>query len=199
MALFTKNDLIKNSYQQVKKSFSLNESVEANQILKKASANFSDSKSYDVFLSHSYVDAQEILGLKIYLENVGYSVYVDWIEDRQLDRSKVSKETAQLLKSRMKSCKSLFFATSENSENSKWMPWELGYFDGIKGKVAILPILNTSYSDSYNGQEYLGLYPYVAKGTIRNTTKEELWIHTASNEYVRLSAWLNGSPITVHK
>ena len=62
----------------------------------------------------------------------------------------------------MRSCKSLFFATSDNSSNSKWMPWELGYYDGYRGKVAILPINASLYQkDSFEGQEYLGLYNYV--------------------------------------
>ena len=39
------------------------------------------------------------------------------------------------------------------------MPWELGYFDGLRGeKVGILPLLG-SPSQSWVGQEYLGLYP----------------------------------------
>jgi hypothetical protein len=41
------------------------------------------------------------------------------------------------------------------------MPWELGYFDGIKpGHVWILPLVSRSDSE-FNGQEYLGLYPPV--------------------------------------
>ncbi len=39
------------------------------------------------------------------------------------------------------------------------MPWELGYFDGLRrGHVGILPIVQ-SPSAGFNGQEYLGLYP----------------------------------------
>ena len=40
------------------------------------------------------------------------------------------------------------------------MPWELGYFDGIRGKVAVCPI---TYSSSFEGREYLGLYPIMEK------------------------------------
>ena len=43
------------------------------------------------------------------------------------------------------------------------MPWELGYFDALKQKVAILPLVNKS-DDEYKGQEYLGLYPCIHKG-----------------------------------
>jgi hypothetical protein len=40
------------------------------------------------------------------------------------------------------------------------MPWELGYFDGLRrGRVGIFPIVE-SYGAGFRGQEYLGLYPF---------------------------------------
>lgn len=119
------------------------------------------STRFDVFLSHSSLDAQVILGVKSLLEAEGLTVYVDWIEDAQLDRSRVTPKTAGLLRTRMRHSGSLIFATSTSSSQSKWMPWELGYFDGFKpGFVAILPLVQSALSD-FKGQEYLGLYPYV--------------------------------------
>lgn len=136
----------------------------ANQILNESFKNFSTVKSYDVFLSHSFNDADLILGLKEYLESeLNLSVYVDWIEDMQLDRSSVNRETADLLRTRMRTCKSLIYAVSDNSNKSRWMPWELGYFDGNKsGKVAIMPITQNT-NDQFTGEEYLQLYKYVEK------------------------------------
>lgn len=49
-----------------------------------------------------------------------------------MSRNQVSKETANTLRNRMRQFKSLLYAVSNNSLNSKLMPWELGYFDGIK-------------------------------------------------------------------
>lgn len=119
------------------------------------------STRFDVFLSHSRLDAEVILGVKSILENEGLRVYVDWIEDQQLDRSQVTAKTADVLRIRMRNSQSLIFATSESSSSSKWMPWELGYFDGFRpGYVAILPLVPTSTSD-FVGQEYIGLYPYL--------------------------------------
>lgn len=118
---------------------------------------------YDVFLSHCLRDAEQIAGVKAYLETQGVSVYVDWIEDRQLDRTKVTPATADLLRQRMRQSASLMFATSESSPDSKWMPWELGYFDGLRqGRVAVLPLVAVE-GDAFVGQEYLGLYPTVEK------------------------------------
>ena len=116
--------------------------------------------NFDFFMSHSYEDAQVIAGVKIIVENeTGLSVYVDWVEDAQMDRSKVTPETAGILRERMRHCRFMLYATSKASPNSKWMPWELSYFDGLRpNKIGILPIVQSS-DDSFKGQEYLGLYP----------------------------------------
>ena len=37
-----------------------------------------------------------------------------------------------MLRQRMDHCRFLLFATSKASPDSKWMPWELGYFDGLR-------------------------------------------------------------------
>ncbi|MCA8830153.1 toll/interleukin-1 receptor domain-containing protein [Hymenobacter pini] len=150
-------------------------------------------KIYDIFLSHSSNDVTEVVGLKYTLEDLGYSVYIDWIDDPELDRSKVNKHTASQLRERMKSCKSLFYAFSPNSSNSKWMPWELGFFDGLKGKSAILPVTdNTDYSNKFIGSEYLGLYYYV---TIQpNIAREvKLWIRSSDKEYVLFDNWVDAN------
>lgn len=159
MALFSRRDLIAKANSTIQKSYY---SKSASTILNESYNSFNQFKTYDIFLSHSYQDAEVILGLKKALEDFGYEVYVDWIDDKQLSRDNVNAHTANQLRNRMKNCRSLFFATSENSSDSKWMPWELGYYDGFRGKVAILPINNSSYQkDTFEGQEYLGLYNYV--------------------------------------
>ncbi|KQY61831.1 TIR domain-containing protein [Nocardioides sp. Root140] len=119
--------------------------------------------NYDVFLSHSFSDALLILGLKRTLEADGLTVYVDWLEDPQLDRRSVNATTAAHLREQMKRCKSLVYATSQNASTSRWMPWELGFFDGTHGpeKVAICPI--TTGTGTYTGEEYLGLYKTLEK------------------------------------
>src|SRR4029077_17042528 len=109
-----------------------------------------------IFLSHSSSDAKLVSGLKLELEDIGYSVYIDWIEDPKLNRANVTRETALLLQERMKKCNSLIYAFSENASTSKWMPWELGYFDGIKGTACVLPITTSDKAD-FHGSEYLGI------------------------------------------
>jgi hypothetical protein len=149
------------------------------------------TKTYDIFLSHSSDDAREVGGLKLNLEDFGYSVYVDWIEDPQLDRSNVTRSNAETLRKRMNQCKSLLYAFSENARTSTWMPWELGYFDGIKGKVAVLPVVEGG-RNSFKGNEFVELYPYVDEAQMDGANTPKLWVNESMDTYVRFDAWLSG-------
>lgn len=160
-------------------------------LIKKATAVLS-FQQFDIFLSHSFEDKDIVLGIWLALEDMGYSVYVDWIHDRNLSRDKVTKETAEVLRHRMRNSKCLFFATTNGSGTSKWMPWELGFKDGHNQKAAILPIAQTD-TQSYFGQEYLGIYPYITEDTVRNEgLKKHLWIRRSSTSYILFEDWLKG-------
>lgn len=154
--------------------------------------SFNINKTYDIFLSHSYIDKEKIASVKYYLELLGLSVYIDWIDDKQLVRNMVTKETANRIKTRMKKCKSLIYVFSDNSNLSKWMPWELGYFDGIKGRIAVLPIARFSNNNVYKGTEYLSIYPYITVDFIENTDDETLWIRENESKYIDIGNWLLG-------
>ena len=185
MALFVESDVRARAQKDVQKSFSKT----ASQIIIESASKFSRFKSYDVFLSHSVKDSELILGMKGLIEDLGYNVYVDWIDDPELDRNNVSSKTAKKLRDRMNSSKSLFFVTTNNADSSKWMPWECGYFDGIKEKVAIVPVKKTSYNNEYAGQEYLGLYPYIVKEK-STQGNETLWVHLNQHKYTGYNNWV---------
>jgi hypothetical protein len=167
----TKRPLLETAEQTIKKSFSV----------------FNSYRKYDVFLSHAYDDADVILGLCYFIENAGYSVYLDWRDDPQMSRNQVTKETANTLRIRMKQSRSLIFAVSEHSSDSVWMPWELGYFDALKnGKVGVLPLTQRTYTDdSFEGQEYLGLYHYMVR------TGDSIYVHSSKSRFVTFDRWLN--------
>lgn len=185
MPLFKSSEL---KYNPVRKSL-----LDAEQILIKEAASF-DDEGYDIFLSHSYKDANMILNIKRIIKDMGFSVYVDWIDDPQLERTIVTSDTADLIRNRIDSSTCLIYVTSEKSIDSKWMPWELGYADGAKeGLAAVLPVSESLVStEIYNGREYLGLYYYITKNTIRGTNKSTLWVNKDSKTYVVFEDWLVG-------
>lgn len=150
-------------------------------------SSFSFYKSYDIFLSHSVKDAAAILRLARILEEQGLSVYVDWIVDKQLDRTKVTTATARVIRERLKICKCFIMALTSNSTQSSWVQWELGLADGQKnGKVAIVPLVNGNETNpDFYKQEYLGLYPYI------DYYGNSIFVN--GKKYVGLKEWLNKS------
>jgi len=188
MALITENEI--RNYVPVQKSLNESSSI---RLQRSAVKVFKPTDSYDVFLSHAFKDAEIVEGIKRFLESKGLSVYVDWMENPELDRSRVTPQTAEVLREAMRHSKTLLYAASVNAAASKWMPWELGYSDALHGKVAVLPIAPANQLlTAYKGQEYLGIYPYVdeVRGLLtvnsqriagRSLTKEQ-WF-TLGNNY----------------
>lgn len=177
----------------------LNELVQQKAIFE--SFNFSrkeDPDNYDVFISYSSHDkefATKVVGL---LKKCGYSAYADY-EDLKLNRNNVNTETAERLVKKMMQCRALFYLHSKSASVSKWCPWEVGLFSGIKNfKCANLPIVE-SKDDTYKNQEYLGLYPYVDFEIRKNSNEYEFWVNTEDGKYVSLKEWLKGKEPSEHE
>lgn len=127
-----------------------------------------------VFLSHSHKDADIVESAVAFLLAVGVLVYVDSLDPTMPQTTSV--ETAAKVKDRIVECQKFVVLLSENSKDSKWVPWELGYADGKKANrnIAVMPIKRSSYtSDSeFNGLEYMGLYQRISIGTLKSTGRE---------------------------
>lgn len=150
---------------------------------------------FDIFLSHSFLDKKAVQGLYQELTDFGYSVYVDWIIDPHLDRTNVTKESASLVRMRMKSSKTLLLAISTNATISKWIPWELGYVDGHTNKCAIIPVSSErTPPKSFKGTEYLLLYPFIKKLPLENGTNK-LWVIESEFKYSLFETWFTNGLI----
>lgn len=138
-------------------------------------------KSFDLFLSHSYKDVNELLKIKTMLNSQGINVYIDWVNDRsELQRELACQDTAKVITERIKSSKALMFIVTDSSINSKWTPWELGYAYALNKKICILqmedvndlPVYLKIYASAImeNGQikvkqsdSYIGLKEFINK------------------------------------
>jgi len=185
MALFTEAQLRAAAKVSLQKSHS----PTASRVLLEKSEAAAARTDFDMFLSHSVTDAELVLGMVQILEGMQYRVYVDWLVDTQLDRSQVTAGTARILRDRMKTCRSLLFLTTGNSVNSKWMPWECGYFDGFREKVTIVPYFTRSTGNGYYGQEYLGIYPYTTFGPDSDNV-DRIWIRPDALHYLWYNDWV---------
>ncbi|MBF0528215.1 MAG: toll/interleukin-1 receptor domain-containing protein [Deltaproteobacteria bacterium] len=162
----------------------------AQQILMEAVA--SAEEKFDVFLSHSSAESDIILlGVKALLEDFNLKVYVDKYSDPQLSPEDVTRETAEILRSRMRSSKTLIYIHSHHSQKSRWMPWELGFFDGLNGKVGVLPVTRNQ-EETFKNEEYLNLYPYVDFVPMNGKMQPQFWINKTVELYAQLDSWVKG-------
>lgn len=130
---------------------------------------------HDVFLSHRFADREAVQALHDHIENdLGYSVYVDWIEHPDLDRSAVSRETAEHFRRVMRASGCLLFYAGPNAPESKWMPWELGFFDGRQGARRIAVFADDLATYKAAQQEYLNLYTVVDRNSLPGFLEEAL-------------------------
>ena len=155
------------------------------------SLRFDAAEQYDLFISHSFKDKDLVVGLKHLFKKAGYKVYIDWIDDAQLDRNRVNEYTASTIKNRMKSCKALTYVSTENTPSSQWCPWELGLGDGMLNKVCILPVMK----GDYKGQEYLSLYPYLRYAEYADKAVYDFWLYDQNDQkkYILLKTWIRES------
>lgn len=153
----------------------------------------SASAIFDVFLSHSSNEPEEILlGIKGFLEDAGLSVYVDRYSDPHLVPGEITKDTAETLRRRLRASKSLLYVYSRHSKLSRWMPWELGFMDGAGRRIGIVPVVE-AVRDTFDGEQYLGLYPYLDRAKISGQNASTLWINRSKQEYAGYVDWVRGS------
>jgi len=116
-----------------------------------------------IFLSHSHYDKAVVEQAKIFFENLGISIYVDWADKTMPEQT--NGATAQKIKEQIiySNDKFVLLATN-NAVESKWCNWEVGIADAFKlpkKKIVLLPLADNS--GLWNGNEYLQIYPRIEK------------------------------------
>lgn len=150
-------------------------------------------RPYNTFLSHSSADNELLAGIIQILENHGAIVYTD-NRDSSLPEH-TSPDTAKILKTSISGCRRFVLFVTPNSKGSRWIPWELGLGDGLKGtqSVALFPSAETSDNTSWSEQEYLGLYQRIIWGDFQGKeTCEWMVLNHHSNTATPLRSWLEG-------
>lgn len=124
----------------------------------KATALNSYEAEVTLFLSHSHKDRDLIDPALAFLRSHGVKIYVDWMDEGMPDV--VSGETAKILKQRIQQQRKFLVLVTENSKDSRWVPWELGYADPTKGMdhIAAFPVAETV---DFIHNEYLKIYPKI--------------------------------------
>ena len=117
-----------------------------------------------IFLSHSHDDKEEVKKVVVFLRSIGVQVYIDWLDPSMPPFT--SAETADKIKKRIKECNKFILLATNNAIASKWCNWELGFGDAHKyiDKIALFPL--SENSGTWNGAEYLSIYPRIEESSI---------------------------------
>jgi len=109
-----------------------------------------------VFLSHSHKDRHLVLRVVSMFEQLGIAVYIDWLDQGLPENTEA--QTARILKEKIKARDRFVVLGTPNGLESQWVPWELGYADGVKVNqhIAILPV--NARGSHWVGREYMGVY-----------------------------------------
>ena len=131
-----------------------------NDSFQKSQRFFSSSTQLSVFLSHKHSDRAQLSRIKLLLENLNISVYVDWLDD---DMPKHTRgETGIIIKDKIKKYDKFILVATDAAITSQWCNWELGLGDAEKydkDKIALFP-LREEYSN-WSGTEYMEIYPTI--------------------------------------
>lgn len=142
-----------------------------------------------IFLSHSHKDKEFVKFAKVFFENLGMNIYVDWADETMPEST--NGITAQKIKNQIISVNDKFILLATNEAlASRWCNWEVGIADPFKlpnDKIALLPLIENS--GAWNGNEYLQIYPYIKESL---TSTGEYYIWYPNGECKNLKTWLKG-------
>ncbi len=171
-------NLIKDNAVRTKTYSWLNESVNARARLKRYG-------EVTVFLSHKHDEKTELESAIAFLNSLGVSVYVDWLDEGMPKTT--SGATATKIKNKIKEKDKFVFLATEGAISSKWCNWELGFGDAQKyiNHIAILPV-KENYQD-FTGSEYLQIYPYIYES---DSTKGTYFVKYPNGDLKNLIDWL---------
>jgi hypothetical protein len=145
------------------------------------------SATTSIFLSHSHYDKEVVKQAKAFFENLEIAIYVDWADETMPESP--NGVTAQKIKNQIISINDKFILlATNNAVASKWCNWEVGIGDPFKlpkKKMAILPLADNS--GTWNGNEYLQIYPRIEKS---NTSSNTYYVWYPDGTLEDIVTWL---------
>lgn len=146
----------------------------------------------NLFLSHSLNDVGPAKAAVNLLERHGANVYLD-VEDASLQSSSPSA-IASRLRNAIRACRRLVVIVTENTQTSRWIPWEMGISDVEFGesRVALLPSKQYSFSaEDWSEQAYFNLYARIEPA---NADRSPIWlVRTSAGQWISLTEWVQST------
>ncbi len=108
-----------------------------------------------VFLSHKKTDRSDAISIASYLKNRGVICYVDEFDPTLQNTNDITKS----IMDRVRACSHLMAVVSENTNDSWWVPFEIGVASEIDKRICSYKIRSVSLP------EYLEKWPILRTST----------------------------------
>ncbi|MBK1596614.1 toll/interleukin-1 receptor domain-containing protein [Klebsiella pneumoniae] len=115
------------------------------------SDSFQNKKSFDVFISHSYLDSELVRIIKDELNKHSITIYCDWTSDNDfLRRNSASEYTKLVLKKRIEQSKIILFLQTKNSISneshylSEWIEMEISHSISLSKPICCINMTNSN-------------------------------------------------------
>jgi len=164
-----------------------------------------DEAYVDVFISHKKEDLAIARRLHTRVKSLRYEPYLD-AADTQLAEATSTGALADRIRGRLRRAKCLLFVVTPKAVDSKWMPWELGFFDGRWGRPTVglyvqhmdrTAAQRAGAAGRFTVQEYLELYEAVDDATLpdflRRATSGEMLANRRDVDVDRLLTLLTSA------
>jgi len=177
---------IKNKGNLVTKEFFIEEKFESDLGELTIEEATSHALSCDTFLAHSSSDIDLISKIiEYFINKLNAKPYIDK-DDMELPKT-TSPKTASLLIGNIEACKKFIIVVTDNSINSKWVPWELGIANASKkyNDVAVLQIEGKEVDGECKDNEYLGI-----NNQIRQRSGELIVYNPDTEKSISINEWL---------
>lgn len=149
-----------------------------------------NKRSASVYLSSQGVDAEIVYGALMTLGDFGIISRLSPSMPGKTDSTQIDRDHQEKRLNVMSDCRGLIYLTTTAKSESLWLPWECGFFEGRKQRIAIFPITPTN-SDVYRGVNYLGMYPFIAQYQSQHQ-RSTLVVKFGAKVYCTLDTWLDG-------
>ncbi len=140
-----------------------------------------------VFLSHSHDDLNngDLDKIIVLLRRTGVNVYID-SKDASLPPF-TNANTAKKIKEQIKLNRKFILVATNRAIDSKWCNWELGFGDAHKyiEHIALIPLADNA--STWNGSEYLKIYPRIEESSI---TPNSFNVYYPDGSIISLLNWL---------
>lgn len=166
----------------------------------------------DVFISHKQQDQLRCDTLRQMIEAWGFSCYADFADPANA-KATDAEDLAIGIREKLRVSRCLIYAYSSQSQQSKWMPWEIGFYDGRWGKhkIALFDLDQLGQSldpaaaaaaqantvDVFTVQEFLCMYKNISVGELKDflvdLTSQRTLVDRTDVDLDRLTSLVSGA------